>query len=105
MPILHKHKLTKLDVFGHKDLFCDKEYPSNEEMSSFPEGKNVKLRKIYYKNGFGSSLKAIKLEFTYGVSTPLFEVDDKEGNSLKSVEVDSSRTIRKIKMDVCKSTN
>ena len=70
-------------------------------MSSFPEGKNIKLKKIYYKNGFGSSLKAIKLEFTYGVSTPLYEVDDKD-HSLKAVEVDSTRTIRKIKMDVCK---
>ena len=93
-----------MDVFGHSDIFCDKEYPSLEELSHFTQGKNIKLKKIYYKNGFGNSLKAIKLEFTYGVSTPLFEVEDNEHN-VKSVEIDTTRTVRKIKMDVCKATN
>lgn len=67
-----------------------------------PNDKDIRLKKIYYKNGFGAALKGIRLEFTYGLTTPLFEVEDSK-HKLKSVELDVTRTIRKIAMSVCDS--
>lgn len=49
-------------------------------------------------------MKAIRLEFTYGVSSPLYEVEDKN-HKLKSVEIDTTRTVRKISLNVCDSLN
>ena len=79
-----------LHAYGRTDVTCDKEFPTIEEMNLFPYGKEIKLKKIYYKNGLGSGLKALKFEFTHGVSSPLFEVSDKD-HKLKSVEIDTTR--------------
>ena len=103
-PSPTKTKRIKLGVFGRNDVKCEKEFPSLDELSHFPHGKDIRLRKIYYKNGFGNALKAIRLEFTYGITSPLFEAEDKN-HKLKSVEVDTTRTVRKISMNVCDSLN
>ena len=93
-----------MNVFGRNDVKADREFPSIDELSHFPNGKDIKLRKIYYKNGFGSALKAIRLEFTYGITSPIFETEDKN-HKLKSIEIDTTRTVRKISMNVCDSLN
>ena len=97
-----KIKRTKLTPFGRDDLKCEHEFPSLEELPHLPNDKDIRLKKIYYKNGFGAALKGIRLEFTYGLTTPLFEVEDSK-HKLKSVELDVTRTIRKIAMSVCDS--
>ena len=74
---LHMHKRVKLPVFGCDDVICDSEFPSADELNFFPHTRNIKLKKIYYKNGFENALKAIRFEFTYGIASPLFEVEDK----------------------------
>ena len=91
-----------MNTFGRNDVKCDKEFPSLDELNHFPRGKDIKLRKIYYKNGFGNALKGIRLEFTYGITSPLFEADDKN-HKLKSVEIDTTRTVRRISVNVCES--
>ena len=91
-----------MPVFGCDDVICDSEFPSADELNSFPHTRNIKLKKIYYKNGFENALKAIRLEFTYGIASPLFEVEDKI-HKLKCVEIDTTRTMRKISMNVCES--
>ena len=103
-PNLHKQKLFKLNVFGRTDIFCDKEFPTLDELSNFTHGKDIKLKKIYYKNGFSNPLKAIKLEFTYGVSSPLFQVDD-SNHKLQSIEIDTTRTVRKVQMNIYEPMN
>ena len=97
-----KIKRSKLTVFGRDDLKCENEFPTLEELPHLPIDKEIRLRKIYYKNGFGTALKAIRLEFTYGLTSPLFEVQDSK-YKLKSVELDPTRSIRKIAMSVCDS--
>ena len=97
-----KIKRVKLTPFGRDDLKCENEFPTLEELPHLPNDKEIRLKKIYYKNGFGAALKSIKLEFTYGLSTPLYEVEDSK-YKLKSVEFDVTRTIRKISMSVCDS--
>ena len=97
-----KIKRSKLTAFGRDDLKCENEFPTLDELPHLPIDKEIRLRKIYYKNGFGTALKAIKLEFTYGLTSPLFEVQDSK-YKLKSVELDPTRSIRKIAMNVCDS--
>ena len=64
-------KLTKLEVFGNTIDPIDREYPTEEDLKSFPLDRRIKLQTIAYKNT--STLMAIQLKFnTNLVETPVF---------------------------------
>lgn len=94
--------LTRLEGFGLNDDMADKEFPTSNHLRNMPLDKQIRLERITYKlNSTNQTLMAIQLGFTNGVETPLFEAKGKcRSIPSISVDVDTSRTIRQLRMFV-----
>ena len=78
-------------------------YPDEEKLAELPSFKPNKLRAINYKiSSVHGGLTGFQLVFTDGHKTPLFEVPRAMGrDQLKTIELDTSKTITKVAMTVC----
>ena len=68
--------------------------------------RKIKLHTIVWRNGTG--LEAIRLKFTNGIESPLFEKEqhqDSQGAPLKSVEINTVRRISSVSVRVSKMNN
>ena len=80
-----------MQVFGDATAPVDLEFPTSHDLQGFPLDKKIKLQTIFWKNNV--ALRAIKLKFTNGVESPLFQKDaiahkESKGYALKSTDVD-----------------
>ena len=104
-PNITKHKLFGIES---QSIQTTDFFPKQHDFDRMPLTKQIKLCKITYKvysckTKQDASLKAIKLHFTNGVSSPLFEGEKSEIlTSVKKVKevIDVSRRISKVRMYV-----
>ena len=75
-------KLFYLDTVGFYSLKINGEWPTEDELSYLPHYKWIKLRRIKYKF-HEDALCSIQLNFTYGVTTPVFDTEIAETIPLK----------------------
>ena len=95
-----------MTVFGDASLHMDLEFPSSQDLQAFPLDRKIKLNAIVWRNGCG--LEAIRLCFTNGVESPLFEKgnrQDLQGAPLKSMEINTAKRISSISVRVSKMNN
>ena len=109
VPVSQKTNLTQDAItrlgFGMLLLKQDSEYPSLDQIADFPPGP-IKLRSLHYKvNETNKTLSGIQLKFTNNVETPLFHAQSEMNSQLQSVEIDVTRTIRRVSMFVSKKAN
>ena len=78
-------------------------YPDEEKLAQLPSFKPNKLKAVNYKiASIHGGLTGIQFVFTDGHKTPLFEVPRAMGrDQLKTIELDTAKTITKIAMTVC----
>ena len=94
-------ELTKLPVFGDKDIKPDIEFPRQKDLDAFPLTKRIKLQKISYQT---AALHKIKFHFTSDVESPLFECAT-PCNGLKQKTIDSDRPLKKFMVRLQKNNN
>ena len=98
-----KTVLTRLPIFGDKNLEINQQWPEAEDLKRLPLDKKIKLSQLSYKSETNSSLQGLQLGFTNGVQGPPFETKCPSNAEWRSVEVDSKQKIRKVLMCVHKN--
>ena len=89
--------------FGIASTNYDCIYPQPEALSLMPTDENIRLKTIKFKQFENTKfLSAIKLEFSNGMETPLFQagMEVEVGRDAKILKVDTSRRIAQISMNV-----
>ena len=94
-------ELTKLPVFGDKQIAPDLEFPRQKDLDTFPLDKRIKLQKISFQT---AALHKIKFHFTSDVESPLYECAT-PCNGLKSKTIETDRPLKKVMCRIQKSTN
>ena len=89
--------LTKMPLVGAVKSKTNFEWPNQGQLELIPEHIVAKLESISYKQG--NALKAIRLNFTGGVESPLFQAD--KGSTLLDVKTEclgdvENKVIRKV---------
>ena len=67
-----KPELTGLIDFGDVNEDWNNIYPTTDQIKHFPRDKLIKLKTIRYKQYYFGELSGIQLEFTNGITTPMF---------------------------------
>lgn len=89
--------------FGIASNNYDCIYPEPETLSLMPLEKKILLKTIKIKQFENNKfLSAIQLEFTNGMSTPLFQsgIEEELGRQPKSLNIDPTRRIAQVSMNV-----
>ena len=94
--------LKKMRLVGAAKSAVNFEWPKQEELEQIPNLESLKLNSISFKQG--KALKGIKLGFTDGIESPLFEAE--KGSSLldlQTAKIDTTKKISRIALLVTKS--
>ena len=89
--------LTKMPLVGAVKSKTNFEWPNQGQLELIPEHIVAKLESISFKQG--DALKAIRLNFTGGIESPLFQAE--KGSSLLDIKTESlgdieTKVIRKV---------
>ena len=97
-----------MDTFGDQTLPIGFEWPTTEHLKQLPLDKHIKLNQIAFKkykddeSSWNHFLTGLQLGFTNNVKSILLESKQGKKDHLNLVEVDVSRKICKVSMNVWK---
>ena len=77
--------MTKMPLVGAVKSKTNFEWPNQGQLELIPEHIVAKLESISFKQG--DALKAIRLNFTGGIESPLFQAE--KGSSLLDIKTES----------------